>query len=244
MILREYPAEFPKGQHQNCQTLTALTAEHLPRDGSLGRRRRYYKDADLWRPEDRQDRVYFLLEGRAAVTITDLEGREVVLRVIEPGELFGELCFCGKYKLRGSLARTTAESEVVEVLLADFMDYLQSSRGLLAGLVFTFCIRLSDAERRLEVLAHRGAEERLGRLLLHLASARDEAEPSSSGEVTLGVSHDEIAHMAAMSRPHVTLTMGSLRRRGLVRYERGRPLVVNVPLLETYFFGEPSNSNK
>ncbi|MBA3320725.1 MAG: Crp/Fnr family transcriptional regulator [Pyrinomonadaceae bacterium] len=237
MILKKYPFEFPAGQHQNCQTLNELTVENLPRDGSLGRRRRYRAGADVWQPDDRQDSIYFLLSGQVAVVLTDMEGREVVLRVIGPGEPFGELCFCGAHKQRESTARATTASEAVEIKLADFMDYLQTSREALAGFMFTFCLRLSDAERRIDVLSHRGAEERLGRLLLHLASTRGERDADASGEVTLPVSHDELAQMAAMSRPHVTLTMGSLRRRGLVRYERGQPLAVNVPALKAHFLG-------
>ena len=40
--------------------------------------------------------------------------------------------------------------------------------------------------------------------------------------------------MAAMNRSHVSVTMGKLRKRGLTRYERNRPLVVDVPALTTY----------
>jgi len=40
--------------------------------------------------------------------------------------------------------------------------------------------------------------------------------------------------MAAMSRSHVTVTMGKLRRQNLVFYERNRPLTVDVPLLTAY----------
>ncbi|MBA3569807.1 MAG: helix-turn-helix domain-containing protein [Pyrinomonadaceae bacterium] len=49
--------------------------------------------------------------------------------------------------------------------------------------------------------------------------------------IQLSVSHDELAKMAAMSRPHVTVTMGAFRRRGLVRYGRNCPLGVNVEAL-------------
>jgi hypothetical protein len=40
--------------------------------------------------------------------------------------------------------------------------------------------------------------------------------------------------MAAMNRSHVTVTMGKLRQHGLVRYERNRPLMVDVPALTAY----------
>ena len=52
------------------------------------------------------------------------------------------------------------------------------------------------------------------------------------------VSHDELAQMAAMSRSHVTVTMGKFRHRGVVQYERGLPLMVNVKSLAAYLTGE------
>jgi CRP-like cAMP-binding protein len=215
----------------------------VPRDGSRGRLWRYRKGADVWRPHDRADSIYFLQRGQLIEVIGDADGREVILRVIEVGQPVGELCFCGgPTKVRRSIIRANTESEAVEIKLDVFMNYLQENRDVLTAFVFTFCIRLADAERRIEVLAHRGAEQRLGRLLLHLAAApQNQARANATtrpGEVRLDVSHDELAQRAAMSRPHVTVTMGRLRRRGFVRYERGYPLVVNVEALTKYLEGE------
>ncbi|MGI8899199.1 MAG: Crp/Fnr family transcriptional regulator [Pyrinomonadaceae bacterium] len=237
--MKKFPAEFPKGDHQNCQTLTDLVLEHLPRDGSHGRARRFAKGAEVWRPDDRADSIFFLLDGQVAVIVGDVEGKEVVLRVVEAGEPFGELCFCGgPSEERQTTVRTVKASEAVEIKLGIFMNYLQEHRDVLAAFVFTFCIRLADAERRIEVLAHRGATERLGRLLLHLANSRGTANAGRTGEVVLSVSHDELAQMAAMSRPHITVTMGKLRQHELVRYERHLPLVVDVLAL-TDFLNSP-----
>lgn len=60
----------------------------------------------------------------------------------------------------------------------------------------------------------------------------------------LPVSHDDLAQMAAMSRPHVTVTMGRLRRQGLVRYGRGQALAVNVPALKSFLVGERSQAGE
>ncbi|TIL63124.1 Crp/Fnr family transcriptional regulator, partial [Mesorhizobium sp.] len=35
--------------------------------------------------------VYFLLEGRARVTLVSADGREIAYRDVEPGDIFGEL---------------------------------------------------------------------------------------------------------------------------------------------------------
>jgi CRP-like cAMP-binding protein len=208
----------------------------MPRDGSRGRIKSYRKNSSVWRPDDRADSIYLLRHGQIVETINDAEGREVIVRVIEAGEPFGELCFCGgPTKVRRTVARALTTSETVEIDLVVFTAYLQENRDVLAAFLFTFCIRLADAQRRIEVLAHRGAEERLGRLLLHLAESRAQVETQpQTNRILLSVSHDELAQMAAMSRPHVTVTMGRLRQRGLVEYERNRPLLVNIEALTKY----------
>ena len=212
-----------------------MMVEHLPRERSLGRVRRYRKGMDVWRPDDRADSVFFLRRGQVAVMVGDARGSEVIVRVVGAGEPFGELCFCSaRGDVRGTSARAVVESAAVEIKLKDFLGYLQENRDALTALVFTMCERLTQAEHRIEVLAHRGAEERLGNLLLQLAGVRGRAGAGGKGEVVLPVSHEELAQMAAMSRPHVTITMGRFRRRGLVRYGHGRPLVVDVPALKSF----------
>ena len=241
MTKKEYPFEFPPNQHKDCQTLSELTIEHLPHDGSLGRVRQHRKDSFVWLPDDRQDKIYFLQKGQIVIFFSDSEGRETVVQSVEEGKPFGELCFCGKYDKRGSNARAAAPSETVAVTLADFMDYMQMNREVLAALVWTYCVRLADAQRRVEILANRGAEERLGHLLLHLATLQSRKYGVTNkefDEVVLPFSHNELAQMAAMSRPHVSVTMSKLRQRGFVNYKRNNPLIVNVPALRKYLVGE------
>lgn len=221
--------------HQACETLTGFTLEHLPQDGALGHSQTYHKGNSIWDADDLADRIYFLKKGQVAVMTSDVEGHKVIINVIKVGEPFGELCFCSEEKgLRLTTARAVIESEAVEISYKEFMKYLQSDAKALHSFVITFCRRLSDAERRNEVLAHRGAKDRLGKLLLHLVNTRGHSSTQENNKVILHVSHDELAQMAAMSRSHVTVTMGKLRRQNLVFYERSRPLTVDVPLLTAY----------
>ncbi len=233
----------PLPDHHDCEILTGLTAGNVPRDNSLGRARRHRKGGNIWKPDDRSDGIFFLQSGQVAIVSSDRDGREIAFGVIKPGEPFGELCFCApkKHFLRGTYARAVADSEVLEIKLDDFMAFLQTSRDLIQAFTFTFCCRLSDCHRRVEFLAYRGAEERLGRVLLHVAATRGKPSDALSGQTVLPVSHDELAQMAAMSRPHVTVTMGKLRRRGLVNYERNKPLMVDTEALSIYLTGISSS---
>lgn len=231
--------------HLPCQTLTGLAIEQLPEDDPPGRRRRYRKGADIWHPDDRTDRIYFLRRGQIVVMSGDPDGNEVIMQVIERGEAFGELCFCSQERgLRHTTARAVVESEALEIKHGDFVGYLQKNTDALLNFTFTLCERLSEMKLRVGVLAHRGAEERLGRLLLQLAAHPGQQHAEGTNEVPLHVGHEELAKMAAMNRSHVSVTMGKLRKRGLVRYERNRPLVVDVPALTSYLTGARRKESK
>jgi CRP/FNR family transcriptional regulator len=226
--------KFP--HHLDCEALTGVTLDHLPLDGSLGRVRRYAKGTHLWQSDDAADRIYFLRRGRVAVMTATPEQRPVLLRTIEADQPFGELCLCtSRTGTRGTAASALVACEVLEIKLAHFLRYLRQNREALKALLYTFCMRLTDAEHRVEVLAHRGAEQRLGRLMLRLGrtGVRD-GHVDRRESVTLSVSHTQLAQMAGMTRSHVTVTMGRLRRRGLVQYQREGPLRVDVPALTVY----------
>ncbi|MBA3601056.1 MAG: Crp/Fnr family transcriptional regulator [Acidobacteria bacterium] len=222
-------------RHIVCDDLSRLMKEHMPEEVTFGRNAEFPKGSYVWREEDEADSIFFLRSGQIAVKITDAKGHEVIVRVIGEGEPFGELCLCSEGRgERRTSACAVIPSEAVEVSVNDFIDFLQQHHEALKNLLFMFCIRLADAERRIEVLAYRGAEERLGRLLLSLASSSERETGDDSGEITLPISHEELAQMAALSRAHTTVTMGKFRQRGVVRYKRGQPVIVDVQALAKY----------
>ena len=224
-------------RHIVCDDLSRLMKEHMPEEVTFGRNADFPKGAYVWREEDEADSIFFLRSGQIAIKITDAKGHEVIVRVIGEGEPFGELCLCSEGRgERRTSACAVIPSEAVEVSVNDFIDFLQQHHEVLKNLLFMFCIRLADAERRIEVLAYRGAEARLGRLLLTLASSQSkkEGDDGDATEITLPVSHEELAQMAALSRAHTTVTMGKFRQRGVVRYKRGQPVIVDVQALAKY----------
>jgi CRP/FNR family transcriptional regulator, cyclic AMP receptor protein len=221
--------------HGACGQLVALTLQHLPRDRTLGSLQRYEKGERIWAPEDFSDRVYFLKTGQVVIRTSKIQGRDFVLQLVQAQHPFGELCCCSVAGgLRHSAAYAVTESTAIEISLNHFLQYLKTHRDALLAFMVGMCIRLTEAQRSTEMLSHRGAEARLGRLLLQLVARRGRIETKFAGEVTLQVSHQELAEMAAMSRAHVTVTLGRLRKGRLIRYGRNRSLVVNPSLLEQY----------
>ena len=223
----------PLPDHRSCEVLTGITVQHIRPDGSVGRVRNFKKGSHIWHPTDAADRIFFLDRGEVAIVACDAEGREFTMRIVQPGEPFGELCFCSVTdSRRHSFSRARVDSSVLEVSYEDLYTFLQNNRQALIALTYTFCVRLSAAEQRLHALTHRDAEGRLGRVLVSLATA--DAVDANATQILLRVTHQELADLAAMNRAHVTTTLGKFRARGLVAYERGRPLAVNIQKLMVY----------
>lgn len=227
-------------EHRTCVTLSRLSLEHLPQDPPIGRRRTFRQGRAIWQPEDRADRMYFIERGEVAIFSGERGHGDLLLQVATVGDPFGEFCFCAE---EGGLRRTTAKAEtettVTDVSFADFLRHVQTTPSALRALVTTFCVRLTDCETRSVILAQRGAQERLGLLLLQLARKSHAGTSSRPHAVVLHVSHLDLARMAAMSRAHVTVTLGHFRRQQLIHYDRGRPLTVNVGALATYLAARP-----
>ena len=193
------------------------------------------RGVDIWHAEDRSDRLYVLVSGEVEIVSGDRQARDTLLHTVTAGELFGELCFCAEAgAVRRTVARTTAPATVVEITDDALLAYMRTNNELLAPILFTVCLRLSECEIRTQMLAHRGAQERIGSLLLQLAAKVRLSGDTRATHVTLHATHTELARWAAMSRSHVTVTLGRFRRQRLIRYARAGGLTVNVPALAAY----------
>ena len=81
--------KFP--HHRDCEALTGITLDHLPRDGSLGRVRRFAKGAFLWQPTTLPIGSISFEEAAWSVMTAKPHERPVALRTIEPNQPFGEV---------------------------------------------------------------------------------------------------------------------------------------------------------
>ncbi|MEP6918067.1 MAG: Crp/Fnr family transcriptional regulator [Acidobacteriota bacterium] len=221
--------------HQDCLTLTRTLFEQWPGPVKPGRVHDYKKGSFLWQESTSHHELYWVRRGQVAILLNDAAGCELIVRVVGAGEPFGELCFCSeRVRPRKNCAQAIVDSSVLQIDFDEFQAHLRQHPPAMEAFAFTLCERLSDAEKRIEVLSHPAADVRLGRLLLQLAGTHGVVVPGRPGHVRLPLGHDELARMAAMSRSHVTVTMGKLRERGLIQYGRAAQLTIDPRRVAEY----------
>ncbi len=168
--------------------------------------------------------IFVLCKGRVKLSICSTDGKTLILKIAEPGEVLGlSATVSGKtYELT---AETIDPCQVNFVKREDFLRFLKEH----ADACFRVAEQLSDKyntacrEIRSLGLSH-SAAEKLAKLLLEW-SARSGESNKSEPRVRLALTHEEIAQMIGTSRETVTRLFAELKKRQIV-LSRGATLVV------------------
>ena len=168
--------------------------------------------------------IFVLCKGRVKLSICSTEGKTLILKIAEPGEVLGlSATVSGKtYELT---AETIDPCQVNFVKREDFLRFLKDH----ADACFRVAEQLSDKyntacrEIRSLGLSH-SAAEKVAKLLLEWSSRSGENNKQEP-RVRLSLTHEEIAQMIGTSRETVTRLFAELKKRQIV-VARGATLVI------------------
>jgi CRP-like cAMP-binding protein len=172
--------------------------------------------------------LYILAEGRAKVTVSGENGREVTLTVLRPGDVFGEV---GIIDGGPRTADVVALDAVVVVTIERdvFLAHVRARPQIAIRMLQTMAKRLRRADEAIAGLALMDVEERLRRTLISLA--KDDGDPVTDGlQVRRRPTQQELANMIGSCRETVSRTLAELSRKGLV-VPRGRGLFLAAPFV-------------
>ncbi|MBW3597090.1 MAG: Crp/Fnr family transcriptional regulator [Planctomycetes bacterium] len=214
---------------KNCQLFERLTEEQLARLEQRARIRRFPKNNPIYLQSQEAEGVYLLVEGRVKLCSFTPEGKQTILALIEPGELFGELALFGESR-REEQAETMAAS-IIAMLPGDSLESLmQESPELTLGVTKLLGFRRRRIERRIKALLFRSSRDRIVHLLLDLTEQY--GEPTSEGVLlSIKLSHQDLASIIGVTRETVTVLLGELQLEGLLKVSRQRIVIRDVARL-------------
>jgi CRP/FNR family transcriptional regulator len=173
--------------------------------------------------------IFLLCKGRVKMSICSSDGKTLILKIAEPGEVLGlSATVSGKpYELT---AETLDPCQVNFVKREDFLRYLKDHNEVCLRVAEQLSDKYNTAchEIRSLGLSH-SAAEKLAKLLLEWS----EKNGGPGGRVKLTLTHEEIAQMIGTSRETVTRLFADFKKRQLIQL-RGSTLVIrNRAALET-----------
>lgn len=172
------------------------------------------KGTYIYLPSDPANSVFLLKEGHAKISRLTDEGKEVMLTILSPGEVFGEVVLVNDQP-RDHIAEAIDNVLLCEFRKRDFENFIRSRPDLVFRITKLIGLRLQKMESRVVDLICKDVATRVSELLLNLADQHGKAT-GSHGEFRIKLTHQDIASLAGVSRQTATEILDRLKSLGLV----------------------------
>ncbi|HXD34689.1 MAG TPA: Crp/Fnr family transcriptional regulator [Pyrinomonadaceae bacterium] len=188
---------------------------------------KYYPRGSVLFMEGQQPRgIYVVCEGRVKVSIASADGRTLILRIADAGDLLGiNSTMTGQPY--GATVETLERCRIDFIPRDQLLRLLDRDKSGYLGLVQSLSRKVNgliDHTRLLFVA--QSASQKLALLLLKWCDQH--GKRSSQGiRLRLGLTHEEIAQLICSSRETVTRAFSVLKRKHIVQAENGDLLIRN-----------------
>ena len=220
-----------------------VAPEDLDAIAALAVERRFADGETVFSRGELGEGMLVVLQGRIRLSIVSAEGRELILREAESGDVIGEIAVMDG-------GRRTADAVAVGPVVAGFIGQpaftkLLEARPALTMLILqVLCYRLRETTDQLESIALYPLEARLARFLLWHLRRHGRTRADGARVAPLTISQGAIASFVGASRPKVNRILSAFEGAGAIE-RRGAIVQCNVPALtrlaqaETPENGEP-----
>lgn len=202
---------------------TDLEEDELQTIASHAAIKSYPKNAIIINEGDDTNSMYIIQSGKVKVFLSNEDGKEVILKIMKPGDYFGELSILDSAPRSASIM-TMEPCKFSIICKEDFdmaMDaHPEMARKLVTELTRTIR-RLTDSVRNLALMDVYG---RVARTLLDMADDVD-----GNQVINQKLTHQDIARMIGSSREMVSRIMKDLQKGGYITSESKR-IVINEKL--------------
>ncbi|HLR96650.1 MAG TPA: Crp/Fnr family transcriptional regulator [Jiangellaceae bacterium] len=188
-----------------------------------------HRGAVLFREGDEGDRVYVVSDGKIKLGQTSPDGRENLLALLGPGQMFGELSLFDPGP-RSATATAVTDTKLLGLGHEDLLPLLSGRPGVARGLLLQLASRLRRSNDTLADLVFSDVPGRVAKALLDLSSRF--GVPSDEGvRVVHDLTQEELAQLVGASRETVNKALADFVGRNWLRLEPRSVTLLNVDRL-------------
>ena len=187
---------------------------HLPRTGVV----EYSKGHTIYDQHQPSLSVYLVISGKVKVSRLAGDGRQVVVDIYCPDDIFGETALLDAPP-RNDQAVAMEDTRLMSWSSAEIEAAIARRPRLAMALLQILVQRAGDLTRRVESFSVDNIARRLARSLLRFAE-RLGTEGQDGTVFMAPFTHEMLAQYVGTSREIVTHYMSQFRRDGMVRYSR------------------------
>lgn len=189
------------------------------------------RNSSIFFADETSDNIYLIKQGRIKLTRASKSGREVILDILGPGEIFGELSLTGEEN-RSHTAEALDDAVVCIITRPDFEDILRRHPEMALKVIKLIGLRRRELEMRMEDLLFQPLANRLALTLLWQAQRHGISE--SNGSVRIPLSQRDLAHLIGSSRESVAEQLTEWKKQGLVKTRYRTIRIINLEIMKNF----------
>ncbi|HUP61092.1 MAG TPA: Crp/Fnr family transcriptional regulator [Thermoanaerobaculia bacterium] len=230
------PSPYNLEPHQNC---TSCTRRHhfcdlKPQSADTLERMKftamYPKGSLLFVEGEKARGVFILCSGKVKLTTSSSEGRTLIVRIAEAGELLGASSVLLQKPYEMSV-ETVEPCQINFIRAEEFMAWIQSDRDAMMSVAKQLSEDYYLAQREIRSFGlAQTTSEKLARLVLNWCDERGE-QTDKGIRLKVMLTHEEIAQMIGTTRETVTRLLTSLRTKKVLEVKGSTVHVVQPDAL-------------
>ena len=196
----------------------------------LGVVRRLDANQLLFSKGDEGDALYGVMQGRIRISAGAPSGKEVIINIMQPGELFGEIALLDGGP-RTADATSMGKSELLQIRRPEFVSFIEREPKIANHFLKLLCDRLRTTTEMLEDSVFLSLPGRLAKRLLSMARA--ENEPTSPDQpLDLKISQADLGQYLGVSRESINKHLQLWQRQQWIALGRGKVTILDVEHLQ------------
>jgi CRP-like cAMP-binding protein len=187
----------------------------------------YARGSMIYTPDQPAEALWLLSSGQVGLHLSSDEGRALTLRVIEPGQIFGQISLAdgGVYD---TFAEALASATVYSIPRDELLPLIERDGALGLALIEDLGRHRQSVSHLFDEVAFKSVPARLATLLLDMAQRQGSAQPSRVPRR----SHRQLAEMINAYRETVTKVINQFRAARLLEIDSSFITLVNLRGLE------------
>ena len=175
----------------------------------------FTKSQTIFSQGDPADSVSLIQSGTVKITITNKQGKEAVIALLEAGDFVGEGCISNGSPLRMTTASAMEHATLLVIQKKEMLRALHEDKDFAERFIAYMLKRNLRVEADLVDQLFNSTEKRLARSLLLLAQYGKEGKPDT---VISSISQETLAEMVGTTRSRINFFMNKFRKLGFIHY--------------------------
>ena len=210
--------------------LEKLDDAALDRLLAVASERRFTNGQVIFQKGDPGSSMMAVLEGRVRISAYSEDGREIILNMVESGQIFGEIALLDG-KQRSADATAMGKTQLLILDRRDFLPFLEDNPKIAVQLIEVLCSRLRRTSEMVESIAFLDFGARLARLLVQMSEHYGK-ETESGLLIDIKISQADLGNLIASTRESVNRQLSTWTQEGVIAVDQGKITIVDREILE------------